>query len=356
MPDNKSGMLEITSTRYSDMEGGPVYLIKLKNDDLTINLTNYGCTLTAIYTACRNGVKKNIVAGYDSIEEYTRNPHYYGCVLGRYAGRIAGSKYNFNSDTIKLSQNEGANHLHGGFEGLNKKVWKIKSLIHTDENVGVIMEYISPDGEEGYPGNLWIQIKFTLNLDNQLQIEYKAKTDKSTPVNLSNHSYFNLSGFDNENILNHCLFVNAPYFTEKDEENLPTGNVLPVNGTPLDFLDEKKIGQDIDRIAGDEGYNFNYILAEHSPGEVIFAAELKDEDSGRVLKIYTDQPAMQLYTANIWDGTIQGQQGHFYQKYGAVALETQAIPDAPGRPGFMESILHPNADYQTKTIYEFTTE
>jgi aldose 1-epimerase len=349
-------MLQITSTNIGSAVHDPIYLLTLSNNDITINLTNYGCTITSIFTACRKGVKKNIVAGYADMTSYTDNPHYFGCVLGRYAGRIAGSAYSFDGEVIKLSPNEGPNHLHGGFDGFNKKIWKIKSLIQTEEKVGVIMEYLSPDGEEGYPGNLWVTIKITLNQSNQLEIAYHATTDKSTPVSLSNHSYFNLTGFEDDDILDHNLYVNARYFTEKDEENLPTGNILPLCSTPLDFQHKKKIGQDIGDLKSDEGYNFNYVLAKNAPEEFAFAAELIDEHSGRGLKIYTDQPTLQLYTANTWDGALGGQQGQHYKKHGAVALETQAFPDAPNQHSFPNSILHPQNEYRTRTVYEFTTD
>ncbi len=355
MLDNKKGLLEVSSIRCAHFEDDPVYLIKLTNEEVTVNLTNFGSIITAIYTEDGNGTKKNIVAGFDDIKDYKNNPHYFGCALGRYAGRIAGGRFKLNDEFIQLSQNDEGNHLHGGFEGFNKKVWKVKSFIRTDETVGVIMEYLSENGEEGYPGNLWVKIKYTLNSRNQLHIEYNAQTDKSTPVNLSNHSYFNLSGFETGNILNHKLRVNASYYTEKSSEHLPTGNILSLAGTLLDFLNSKEIGKDIEQLSGEEGFNHNYVLVDHLPGEVILAAILEDEESGRILKVYTDQPAVQVYTANDWTGDICGQQGYPYQKHGAIALETQAFPDAPNHPNFPDAILHPGQQYLTTTIYQFET-
>jgi aldose 1-epimerase len=356
MLDNIKKKLEINSEFCGYLANQELYVITLVNNDITVKITNLGSSITAMYAPDRQGANKNIVAGYPNVTDYANNHHYLGCVLGRYAGRIAGGKYQWNNETVNLSQNENLNHLHGGFEGLNKKVWKVKSYIRSEETVGVIMQYLSEDGEEGYPGNLWIDIKYMLNSTHQLSITYTGSSDKTTPVNLSNHSYFNLSGFETGQVLNHLLQIDANYYTEKNENNVPTGKILPVKNLPFDFNSPKKIGQDINYLKDDGGYDHNYILADHLPGELVSAATLEDPVSGRVLRIYTDQPAVQLYTANLWDSTILGTQGNYYQKHGAIALETQNFPDSPNHPNFPNAMLDPNELYSSTTIYEFTVK
>jgi aldose 1-epimerase len=215
------------------------------------------------------------------------------------------------------------------------------------------MEYLSPDGDEGYPGNLWVTVKYTLSRDNRLKIVYDAVTDKSTPVNLSNHSYFNLSGFTTD-VLGHSLRLNATAYTENNSHNLPTGRILPVTSTPMDFLHTKTIGADISGAAASDGYNHNFVLNDYFLGKVRLAAELSEPRSGRVLKVYTDRPGIQVYTANDWHGNIIGPQGYAYGKHSAVALETQAFPDSPNHPGFPDTILHPGQRFISETVYEFS--
>ena len=353
MLDNNKAQFQVLSTPCGELDGEPIYLITLSNDDITIKLTNLGAAITAIFAADRNGKYQNIAAGYEDIGKYHDNPYYFGCLLGRYAGRIADSKFELDGDVIFLSRNDGMNHLHGGVEGFNKKVWKIKSFIQKNEETGVIMEFLSPDGDEGYPGNLWVTVRYILGRDNRLKIVYDAVTDKSTPVNLSNHSYFNLNGFT-ANVLDHSLRLNAAAYTENNSHNLPTGQILAVTDTPMDFLHTKTIGADIAGVTTSDGYNHNFVLNDHFPGKVRFAAELSDPNSGRVLKVFTDRPGMQVYTANDWQGDITGPQGRVYEKHSAVALETQAFPDSPNHPGFPDAILHPGQRFISETVYEFS--
>lgn len=353
MLDNNKAQLQVLSTPCGEFDGEPMYLITISNDDTTIKLTNFGATITAIFTADRNGEYQNIVAGYEDIGQYHYNPHYLGCLLGRYAGRIAGAKFKLDGDVVYLSQNDGLNHLHGGVEGFNKKVWKIKLFIQGNEETGVIMEYLSQDGDEGYPGNLWVTVRYTLDRDNRLRIVYDAVTDKSTPVNLSNHSYFNLNGFVTD-VLDHSLRLNAAAYTENNSHSLPTGKILPVTGTPMDFLHAKTIGADIAGVAASEGYNHNFVLNDRFPGKVRFAAELSEPHSGRMLKVFTDRPGVQVYTANDWQGNITGPQGYAYGKHSAVALETQSFPDSPNHPGFPDTILRPGQRFISETVYEFS--
>jgi aldose 1-epimerase len=219
----------------------------------------------------------------------------------------------------------------------------------------VEFEYLSSDGEEGYPGNLLVKIKYTLNNKNELSIEYNADTDRPTPVSLTNHSYFNLSGFETPNIYEHLLLVNAEIYTEKNANNTPTGNIIPVADTPLDFRQPKKIGKDIDQFPKDKGFDHNFVLKKNVSREIVLAAQLKDPSSGRRVTVYTDQPGIQVYTANFWDGTVEGSHGP-YQQHGAVALETQAFPDSPNHPSFPDTIVRPGEHYFSKTIYKFGIE
>lgn len=336
--------------------GKEVFSITMKNEQLEIRCTNLGCSIMSVYAPDANGEMKNVVAGFASIADYEYNRDYFGCVLGRYANRIAGSSFLLDGKAIQLSPNDGVNHLHGGVDGFNKKVWNIKNVSDGHKEVSVTFGYVSHDGEEGYPGNLYVQVKYTLNSKNQLCLEYNAHSDKATPVNLSNHSYFNLTGFDNPTITDHILQINSAGFTEKNEANVPNGNINPIAGTPLDFLSPKTIGKHINEFPSDKGFDQNYVLKKAVPGEVVLAAQLTEPSTSRTLRVFTDQPGLQLYTANFWDNTIYGEQGLYYQKHGAVALETQAFPNSPNLPSFPNTILYPGQQYFSKTIYEFGTE
>jgi aldose 1-epimerase len=348
--------LSLKSRLYGILQGKNVYKFTLQNECMSVDITNLGCSIAAIYTPGRNGIQKNIVAGFEDLKAYENNRDYFGCVLGRYANRIAGGCFFLEGKEINLSVNDSINHLHGGVEGFNKKIWDVGSVIQKEEQVYVELEYLSRDGEEGYPGNLHVKVKYILNNKNQLCIEYRAYTDKATPVSLSNHSYFNLSGFENPLITGHALQINAISYTEKNKFNVPTGNILPVSDSPLDFRKTKTIGDHINCYQTDKGFDHNFILKDHDPGEIVLAAQLKDPESGRTLKVYTDRPGIQLYTANFWDGTILGQQGQLYQKHGGVALETQAFPNSPNHPSFPNTILNPGQHYFSTTIYEFGIE
>jgi aldose 1-epimerase len=353
MSETKKGELTVSCTIQEYQPEGIIYLVTLKNNDISVSVTNYGCIITAIATPSRDGTIKNIVAGYPSLNGYRHNNHYFGCLLGRYANRIAGAKFKLGNEVHQLSPNDGNNHLHGGFSGFNKKIFGLAGLIQEEEEAGVIFEYLSADREEGYPGNLNVRVKYSLNENNKLAISCEAITDRPTPVNLANHSYFNLSGFETPDILSHLLQINAQRYTET-ERDIPTGKSLALAGTHFDFSVAREIG---DTEAGAvQGYNQNFIINGYIPGKVTKAARLWDKESGRYVSVYTDQPGLQVYTGNIWDGTILGSQGKYYLQYGAVALETQNFPDAPNHPGFPNAILYPGDTYRATTIYEFGNE
>jgi aldose 1-epimerase len=339
---------DITSTLYDRADGKDIFLITLRNGMATIRVTNIGCSIISIDTPDREGIFKNIVAGFADPLDYLHNPWYFGCIVGRYVNRIGNGMYHLEGQTVRLSRNEGSNHLHGGFEGFHKKIWEMKELVDGDRAVSLLFEYTSPDGEEGYPGNLKVQMKYSLFECNRLELCYTAVTDKPTPVNLSNHSYFNLTGFDSLSILDHRIMINAVGYTEKNGQNLPTGNILSLEGTPLDLTGSVRLGDRVDKNSFDKGFDHNYVLGRVGP-----AAEVYDPFSGRVLRVLTDRPGIQLYTANWWDGSVRGSHDMPYQQHGAFALETQAFPDSPNRPEFPNTILAPGELYSTRTIYEF---
>ena len=353
MSDVCEDALSLNSELYGILHGKEVYKFTLQNAGVKVVLTNLGCSIMAIYTKDKNGSQKNIVAGFEDVNDYGDNPDYFGCVLGRYANRIANAKFTLDEKVINLSINDHVNHLHGGLDGFSKKIWNVDSIDNTGENISVVFDYFSKDGEEGYPGNLNVKIKYTLNAKNQLRIEYTATTDRATPVNLSNHSYFNLTGFAVPTINNHSLQVNAIAYTEKNTDNIPTGNIISLAGTHLDFTIPKKIGRDIYKFLRDKGFDHNFILKKNNDKNILCAAILKEPVTGRTLHVYTDQPAIQLYTANFWNGTIYGRHDQHYQQHGAIALETQAFPDSPNQPSFPNTILRPGEDYFSTTIYEF---
>lgn len=347
-----SRALSATRKQYGQLRGAPLHMITLENAVMTVELINLGATITAIYAPDKAGTRKNIVAGFEHPEDYEHNHAYFGCTVGRYANRIAGGHLPVSGHHYQLSVNNDGNHLHGGFDGFHTKVWQVLQITQTNDEASVTMEYISADGEEGYPGNLTVQVQYVLDGTNQLSIRYTGRTDKSTPVSLTNHSYFNLSGFEQPSIIDHLLTINARTYTEKSSRNVPTGNILPVSGTPLDFTQPTRIGEHINSLPADGGFDHNYVLQSHQAGKVP-AATLEDPDSGRRLRVFTDQPGIQLYSANFWDGSITGQQGTPYLKHGAVALESQAFPDSPNHPHFPDTILSPGDVYRRTTVFAF---
>ena len=344
--------LSATSTQYGELRGAPLYLITLENATVTVELINLGATITAIYTPDKTGAQKNIVAGFSNPMDYLHNPAYFGSTVGRYANRIAGGRIIVEGREYHLPINNDGNHLHGGFEGFHAKPWQVIECLQTGDEASVLMEYISRDGEEGYPGNLITQVQYALDNENQLHIRYTAYTDKATPVSLTNHSYFNLTGFEQPLVTDHLLTINARAYTEKSDRNVPTGNMLPVAGTPLDFTQATRIGEHIHELPADRGFDHNFVL---QPGEGP-AAVLEDPHSGRILRVFTDQPGIQVYSANYWDGSITGQQGKPYQQHGAVALETQAFPDSPNHAHFPDTILLPGDIYRRHTIFAFDVQ
>lgn len=330
-----------------------VYLIRLGNGSMHCAITNIGCSVLTIETPDREGNLANVVSGLAQAADYFVNRDYMGCIVGRCANRIADARFSLDGKEYTLTKNDPPNHLHGGAEGFHKKIWQLREIVDEAERVGVVFTLSSPDGDEGYPGNLSVTVSYFLNSNNQLCIQYEAETDQPTPVNLTSHLYFNLSGFEQPTIHDHLLQISAEGYLEKNRQNTPTGKVLPVAGTALDFRMEKRIGHDIASLQVDGGYDHHFVLGDAAQTAPL-AAVLKDPSSGRTLRVYTTEPGMQVYTANYFDGTIAGQHNEPYQRHGAAALETQHCPDSPNQKGFPDITLRPGKKYTSTTIYEFS--
>lgn len=352
---NKEKKISITETHLGLFDDKPLYSFLLKNGNIEIEITNLGCIILSISAPDKNGNKKNIVVGFKTPEEYKDNKYYFGCVVGRYANRIAKGTFMINGQVYHLKLNDGVNNLHGGEDGFQKKVWEVKNIIDDETQAGIEFEYISKDGEEGFPGNLSTNVTYLLNDKNELMIQYKAVTDKATQVSLTNHSYFNLTGFDNSTIYDHQLQINAGEYTEKNSDNQPTGTILKVDDSVFDFRSPKKIGANIfdEVLKDDKGYDHNFVLKYNNSDELLHAATLSDEETGRELKVFTAAPGLQVYTANFFDGSVTGSQNKNYNQHCCVALETQAFPDSPNHSNFPNTILYPGEEYNSTTIYSF---
>jgi aldose 1-epimerase len=330
-------------------DGLPIYLFSLENKNgLVVKITNYGAIITQILVPDRNGKLGDIVLGYDSLSGYIANNPYFGCIAGRYANRIAKGKFTLDGKEYTLAVNNGNNHLHGGIKGFDKVAW-VGSEFADSSKAGVTMNYFSKDGEEGYPGNLHVVVTYTLDNENRFTTVIEAVTDKPTPVNLCNHTYFNLSGADTS-ILGHILTLQASRFTEVNDELIPTGNLPDVAGTAMDFTTPHVIGDRIAEVKG--GYDHNFVL-DHEPGLPGPAANFYDPRSGRTVEVQTTQPGVQFYAGNFLDGTITGKGGKVYLKNYGFCLETQHFPDSPNQPSFPNTTLRPGGKYQETTVWKF---
>lgn len=319
---------------------------------LKAKIMTYGATLISLEVPDRKGQMADIVLGHKELEGYLKretNP-YFGATVGRYANRIAKGKFILDGIEYYLATNDGPNHLHGGLKGFDRVVWKAETF-EEERAVGLRFSYLSPDGEEGYPGNLNCTVIYRLTEDNELRLDYEATTDKATPVNLTHHSYFNLAGEGQGTILEHELMINADYYTPVNAELIPTGEISPVKGTPFDFTVPKPIGLEIDQVQG--GYDHNFVLRE-SESSLKLAARLFEPVSGRLLEIYTTEPGLQFYSGNFLDGSIKGKSGRPYQKHAGLCLETQHFPDSPNRPHFPSTVLRQGEKYISTTVHRFS--
>ncbi len=339
----------VMKSSFGMAEGKEVNLYTLRNSQgIVVMITNYGAIITGILTPDGNGVSGDIVLGFDSLAPYLQGHPYFGCIAGRFANRIAFGKFTLDGREYQLSINNGPNHLHGGNCGFDKQVWDASAFADTS-GAGVIMKLISPDGEEGYPGNLSATVTYTLTDRDELICRIEAVTDKPTPVNLCNHTYFNLNG-GRSSVLEHILEINARQYTEVNDQLIPTGNLPSVAGSPMDFTGPHAVGARIGRVPG--GYDHNYVLLKE-PGVMGKAARLTDPLSGRCVEVYTTQPGIQFYSGNFLDGTLIGKNGAVYQKHWGLCLEAQHFPDSPNQKTFPNTILRPGETFSETTIYRF---
>jgi aldose 1-epimerase len=314
----------------------------------------YGATLTELHVPDKNGKTGDIVLGFDNLEGYLGQHPYFGGTIGRYGNRIAKGKFPLNGKEYQLFLNNGPNSLHGGQVGFNRRVWKAEELQDKD-GAAVRFSYLSKDGEENYPGNLKVSVTYTLTNTDELKLQYSAETDKDTILNITNHSYFNLSGTDTGNILKYILYINADKYTPVDSTLIPTGELASVAGTPLDFLKPTAIGARIGELKEIGGYDHNYAL-KGKAGTLSVAAKVSDPESGREMEVLTTEPGVQFYSAIGLNGSIKGKGGIGYEKYGAICLETQHFPDSPNRPNFPSTVLKPGAKFYSETSYKFTAK
>lgn len=338
-----------------------IMLYTLKNKHgMTVKVTNYGAIITSIVVPDREGMPADVVLGYNRVEDYINavDKPYFGAVVGRYGNRIAGGQFTLDGQIHSLLKNNGENHLHGGAIGFDKVVWDAN---YDQANNKIALSYLSKDKEEGYPGNLKLTVTYTLTDDNELVVDYLATTDKATPLNVTQHSYFNLKGEGEGNVLDHELMLNAKQFTPVDQGLIPTGELSDVAGTPLDFTKAKPIGRDIDKdheqLKFGLGFDHNWVLDKGGKdGELTLAARAYEPTSGRVLEVHTTEPGIQFYCGNFLDGRLKGKSGKPYVHRGGFCLETQHFPDSPNQPNFPSTILKPGEEFTSRTVFRFSAK
>jgi aldose 1-epimerase len=330
-------------------DGVEVDVYTLTNDQgIEVSIITYGGAITSLKVPDRDGVLGDIVLGFETLDEYVTNPRYFGALIGRHANRIGMGKFSLDGVEYQLPQNNGINHLHGGFKGFDKRVWEA-----SDDAIVLRLIYFSKDGEESYPGNVAAEVTYKLS-ENQLRIDYRASTDRDTIVNLTNHSYFNLKG--EGTILDHELTLNADSFTPVSSDLIPTGEIRSVEATPMDFRRGKAIGSQIrepyEQLGFTGGYDHNFVLNDYD-GTIRTAGRLYERSTGRVLEILTTQPGMQFYSGNFLDGSYVGKNGFVYRQYAGLCLEPQHFPDAPNHSNFPSTVLRPGEEYNQSTVFRF---
>jgi aldose 1-epimerase len=358
--DTSMTQASVTRAPFGVMpDGDTIEIFTLTNGHgIRIRAMTYGAIILSIETPDRDGHLGDITLGFDSLSDYLADSPFFGAVVGRYGNRIAKGRFTLDGTTYQLATNNGPNHLHGGVKGFDKVVWQGEPFQH-DSAVGVTFRYTSPDGEEGYPGTLQAEVTYTLNDADELVVDYRATTDKATPVNLTQHSYFNLTGGATRDILAHVLEIDADSFTPVDSTLIPTGEIAPVAGTPFDFTTPTAIGtrinEDNEQLRFGMGYDHNFVLRRSGPG-LSHAVRVVDPSSGRTLDISTTEPGLQFYSGNFLDGTLTGVGGRVYAHRWGFCLETQHYPDSPNEPAFPSTILRPGETYQTRTVFRFGVE
>jgi len=325
-----------------------VYLFTLTNKNgLTVKITDYGGIVTSLLVPDKNGKLGDIVLGFDNIESYLAGHPYFGAIIGRYGNRIAAGKFSLNGKEYKLAVNDGENHLHGGLIGFDKVIWNTAEV---QDPLGPALElsYFSRDGEEGYPGNLSVNVKYTMDDRNELRIDYMAQTDQVTVVNLTHHSYFNLAC--SGDILSHSMQINADRYTVVNSSLIPTGEIRPVQNSPMDFIASHTIGSRIAQVQG--GYDHNYVLNKVEK-ELSLAARVQETFSGRTMEVFTTEPGVQFYSGNFLNGSLKGKGGAVYQKHAGFCLETQHFPDSPNHKEFPSTVLKKGEIYKQTTVFKF---
>ena len=337
-------------------ETAQLFILKNRNGVETA-ITNYGGIIVTLKTYDAKGLLADVALGFETLAGYLRPHPYFGAIIGRYGNRIGKARFTLDGVTYTLAKNDGENSLHGGVEGFDKKLWKARTESGPDSQT-LVLSRTSPDGEEGYPGTLRTEVRYTLSDDDSFRIDYLATTDKKTVVNLTNHTYFNLKGQGNGDILDHEIRINASRFTPVDEGLIPTGELRPVEGTPVDFRKPARIGARIDaddeQIRRGRGYDHNFVLDREGEG-LSFAARVIEPSTGRGLEVWTTEPGMQFYTGNFLDGSIIGKGGKAYPRRSGFCLETQHFPDSPNQPAFPSTVLEPGREYRSSTVWKFVT-
>jgi len=350
-----------TSAQISISNFSEIKLYTLTNKSgATVKVTNFGAIITSIVVPDRDGKMGDIALGYNRAEDYINavDKPYFGAIVGRYGNRIAKGQFTLDGETYTLAVNNKPNHLHGGIIGLDKVVWGVKPVVGTGWT-GVELDYLAKDKEEGYPGNLQIKVTYKWTDTNELSVDYLATTDRATPVNLTQHTYFNLKGEGEGDVLDHELTLNAKRYTPVDAISIPTGEIVDVAGTPFDFTTAKPIGRDIaqenEQLKFGAGYDHNWVLG-NDEGKLVLAAIVHEPTTGRMLEVHTTEPGIQFYCGNFLDGRLKGKGGKEYIHRGGFCLETQHYPDSPNQEKFPSSILKPGGEYKTTTVFKFSAK
>lgn len=353
---------EVTLFPVSDFEttvdGQDVSIYTLKAGDLVMQVTNFGGRVVALWTPDKEGRYEDIVLGYNNINDYVNNPgeRFLGAVVGPYANRIAGGTYTIGEETYNFPQNNNGQTLHGGLKGLDMVVWNVDQVTENS----IVLSYLCPDGQDGMPGNRNIVMTYTLTPDNEFKVDYVAETDKATHMNISHHSFFNLKGEANGTINDHVLYINASNTTPVDAVLIPTGEVADVTGTPFDFREPKAIGKDVnvenEQLKNGAGFDHNWVLDRKTADELELAASVYEPASGRYMEVWTDQPALQFYGGNFFDGTTVGKYGRPLNYRESIALETQKYPDTPHHAHFPSTLLNPGEKYTHACVYKFSAK
>ncbi|HLP76093.1 MAG TPA: aldose epimerase family protein [Candidatus Paceibacterota bacterium] len=351
----------ISKESFGSTDGKPVELYTLKNSKgAEAKIATYGGIVTSLKMPDNSGKFDDVVLGFDKLDGYVKNNPFFGALVGRYGNRIGGAKFTLEGKTYELAKNNNGNSLHGGVKGFDKVVWTATKADVGPKGPQLELSYVSKDGEEGFPGTLNVKATYTLTDDNELRLEFSATTDKPTVCNLTHHSYFNLKGQGNGDILGHELYLNADKTTPVDKDLIPTGDIASVDGTPFDFRKPTAIGARIDDpntvLQYGPGYDHNWIVNQAKPGELTLQARVTEPTTGRVMEVLSDEPAVQFYAGNFLDGSITGKDGKVYQRRTGFCLEPQHYPDSPNKPQFPSTELKPGQTYHNVIIYKFSTK